>query len=62
MSTAQFYKYFKQQNATSPNNILDLETNMETRSNERAEGPLDYPITDEELKAAVNKSESKQIR
>ena len=61
MSTAQFYKYFKQQNAT-PNNILDLETNMETHSNERAEGPLDHPITDEELKAAVNKTESKRIR
>ena len=23
VSTEQFYKYFKQQNATSPNNILD---------------------------------------
>ena len=28
-------------------NILDPETNMETHRNERAEGPLDYPITDE---------------
>ena len=55
MSTEQFYKYFKQQNATSPNNILDPETNMESHSNERAEGPLDYPITDEEFEAAVNK-------
>ena len=55
VSTEQFYKYFKQQNATSPNNILDPETNMETHSIERAEGPLDYPITDEEFEAAVNK-------
>ena len=51
----QFYKYFKQQNATPLNNILDPETNMETHSNERVEGPLDYPITDEEFKAAINK-------
>ena len=28
---------------------------METHSNERVEGPLDYPITDEEFEAAVNK-------
>ena len=28
---------------------------METHSNERAEGPLDYPKTDEEFEAAVNK-------
>ena len=28
---------------------------METHSNERVEGPLDYPITDEEIEAAVNK-------
>ena len=55
VSTEQFYKYFKQQNATSPNNILDPETNMKTHSIERAEGPLDYPITDEEFEAAVNK-------
>ena len=55
MSTEQFYKYFKQQNATPLNNILDPETNMETHSNERVEGPLDYPITDEEFKAAINK-------
>ena len=55
MSTEQCYKYFKQQNATSPNNMLDPETNMETHSIERAEGPLDYPITDEEFEAAVNK-------
>ena len=55
MSTQQFYKYFKQQNATPLNNILDPETNMETHSNKRVEGPLDYPITDEEFKAAINK-------
>ena len=55
MSTEQFYKYFKQQNATPLNNILDPETNMETHSNERVEGPLDYPIADEEFEAAVNK-------
>ena len=55
MSTEQFYKYFKQQNATPLNNILDPKTNMETYSNERVEGPLDYPITDEELEAAINK-------
>ena len=42
-------------NATSPNNILDPETNMETHSNERVEGLLDYPITDEEFETA-NKS------
>ena len=29
-STEQFYKYFKKQNATPLNNILDPETNMET--------------------------------
>ena len=28
---------------------------METYSNERVEGPLDYPITDEEFEAAINK-------
>ena len=28
---------------------------METHSNERVEGPLDYPITDQEFEAAVNK-------
>ena len=55
VSTEQFYKYFKQQNATPLNNILDPETNMETHSNERVEGPLDYPITDEEFEAAINK-------
>ena len=55
VSTEQFYKYFKQQNATPLNNILDLETNMETHSNERVEGPLDYPITDKEFEAAINK-------
>ena len=55
MSTQQFYKYFKQQYATPLNNILDPETNMETHSNERVEGPLDYPITDEEFEAAINK-------
>ena len=55
MSMEQFYKYFKQQNATPLNNILDPETNMETHSNERVEGPLDYPITDEEFKATINK-------
>ena len=26
-----------------------------THSNERVEGPLDYPITDEEFEVAVNK-------
>ena len=55
VSTQQFYKYFKQQNATPLNNVLDQETNMETHSNERVEGPIDYPITDEELEAAINK-------
>ena len=50
-----FYKYFKQQNSTPVNNILDPETNMETHSNERVKGPLDYPITDEEFEAAINK-------
>ena len=55
MCTEQFYKYFKQQNATPLNNILDPETNMETHSNERVEGPIDYPITDEEFEAAINK-------
>ena len=55
MSTQQFYKYFKQQNATPLNNILDPETNMETHSNERVEGPIDYPITDEEFESAINK-------
>ena len=61
MNTEQFYKYFKQQNVIPLNNILDLETNMGTYSNERVEGPLDYPITDEELEAAINKPEGKQI-
>ena len=28
---------------------------METHSNKRVEGPLDYLITDEEFEAAVNK-------
>ena len=55
VSTEQFYKYFKQQNATPLHNILDPKTNMETYSNERVEGPLDYPITDEEFEAAINK-------
>ena len=55
MSTQQFYKYFKQQNATPLNNILDQETNMETHSNEKVEGPIDYPITDEEFEAVINK-------
>ena len=55
VSTEQFYKYFKQQNSTSANNILDPETNIETHSNKRVEGPLDYPITDEEFEAAGNK-------
>ena len=53
VSKEQFYKYLKQQNATPLNNIL--ETNMETRSNERVEGPIYYPITDEEFEAAINK-------
>ena len=55
VSMEQFYKYFKQQNATPLNNILDPETNMETHSNERMKGPIDYPITDEEFEAAINK-------
>ena len=55
MSTEQFYRYLKQQNATPLNNILDPETNMETHSNERVEGPIDYPITDEEFEGAINK-------
>ena len=50
-----FYKYFKQQNSTPVNNILDPETNMETHSNERVKDPLDYPITDEEFEAVINK-------
>ena len=58
MSTQQFYKYVKQQNATPLNNILDQETNMETHSNERAEGPIDYPITDDEFESAINKLEA----
>ena len=60
MSTEQFYKYFKQHNATPLNNIQDQETNMETHSNERVEGPIDYPITDEEFEAAINKLKEKQ--
>ena len=40
---------------TPLNNILDPETNMEIHSNERVEGPIDYPITDEEFTAAINK-------
>ena len=28
---------------------------METHSNERVEGPIDYPITDKEFEAAINK-------
>ena len=55
MSTEPFYKYFKQQNATPLNNILETETNMETHSNERVEGSINYPITDEEFEAAINK-------
>ena len=55
MSTEKFHRYFKQQNATPFNNILDQETNMETHSNEKVEGPLDYPITDEEFEAVINK-------
>ena len=55
VSTEQFYKYFKQQNAIPLNNIQDPETNMETHSNERVECPIDYPVTDEEFKAAINK-------
>ena len=41
----QFYKYLKQQNVTPLDNILDLETNMETHSNKRVKGPIPYPIT-----------------
>ena len=40
---------------TPLNNILDPDTNMETHSNKRVEGPIDYPITDEEFKASINK-------
>ena len=29
--------------------------NIETRSNERVEGPTDYPITEKGFKAAINK-------
>ena len=60
MSTEQFYKYFKQHNATPLNNVQDPETNMETHSNERVEGPIDYPITDEEFEAAINNLKGKQ--
>ena len=35
--------------------MLDPKANMETYSNERVEGPLDYPITHEEFKAPINK-------
>ena len=59
MSTEQFYKYFKQHNATPLNNIQDQETNMETHSNERVKGPIDYTITDEEFEAAINKLKEK---
>ena len=55
VSTQQFYKYFKQQNATPLNNILEMETNMETHSNEGVQGPIDCPITDEKFEAAINK-------
>ena len=51
----QFYKYFKQENATPLNNILDPERNMETHSNQRVEGPLYYPLTDEQFEAAIKK-------
>ena len=44
VSTEQFYKYFKQQNATPPNNILDPETNMESHSNERLEWKVHLTI------------------
>ena len=37
------------------NNIIETEMNIETHSNERVEGPIDYPITDERFKAAINK-------
>ena len=33
---------------------------METHSNERVKGPIDYPITDEEFEAAINKLKEKQ--
>ena len=33
---------------------------METHSNERVEGPLDYPITDEEFEATINKLRAKK--
>ena len=44
VSTEQLYKYFKQQNATPPNNILDPETNMESHSNERLEWKVHLTI------------------
>ena len=55
VSTEQFYKYFKQQNATPLNNTLNPENNTKTHSNESVEGPLDYPISDEEFNVAINK-------
>ena len=33
---------------------------METHSNERVEGPIDYPITDEKFEAAINKLKAKK--
>ena len=60
VSTEQFHEYFKQQNTAPLNNTLDPETNMETHSNERVEGPPDYPITDEEFEAAINKLKAKK--
>ena len=35
--------------------------NIETNSNERVEGPVDYPIADEEFKAAINKPNAKKF-
>ena len=35
--------------------------NIETHSNERVEGPIDYPITDEGFKAAINKPNAKKF-
>ena len=58
VSAEQFYKYFQQENVTPLNNILDPERNMETHRNQRVEGPIDYPITDEYFEAAIKKRQT----
>ena len=35
--------------------------NIGTHSNERVEGSIDYPITDEGFKAAINKPNAKKF-